>query len=128
MVKTVVDFKNYQPPVPEVISPKGDLTVGIIIRQVCCELWNTKSEPFYSAVRSFDKSVSPSGVVWYDKATVVDQIIGHIRNTDRDHGLEFPVSTVHARFVDWARANEISRKQLKAKAKAIMIEAAKAAE
>lgn len=128
MVKAVIDFKNYLPPVPEVISPKGNLTVGIIIRQVCCELWNTKSEPFYSAAKSFDKSVSPSGVVWYDKATVVDQIVEHIHNTERDHGLEFPIATVHARFADWANANEISRKQLKAKAKAIMIAAANAAE
>ena len=128
MVKNVVPLKDYRPPLPEVIKPKGSLNQRIIIRQVCCELYNTKHQPFYDAATSFDPSTSPSSAVWYDKATVVDQIIEHIQNTERDAGLEFPVQMVHDCFSDWARANQINRKRLKAQAKALMIAAAKAAE
>lgn len=128
MVKNVVPLKDYRPPLPEVIRPKSSFSQGVIIRQVCCELYNTKSQPFYDAATSFDVSTSPVRAVWYDKATVVDQIIEHIKNTERDVGLEFPVQLVHDRFNDWARDNQINRKRLKAQAKALMIAAAKAAE
>ena len=128
MVKTVVDLKDYMPPLPEEIKPKGSLNQGVIIRQACCELWNTKQQPFYNAATSIDVSTSPSGAVWYDKSTVVDQILDHIQSTESGHGLGFPVPLVYSRFADWARANNISRRQLKLQAKANMIEAAKAAE
>jgi hypothetical protein len=39
-----------------------------------------------------------------------------------------PVAQVYARFADWARKNNISRRQLKLQAKARMIAAAQAAE
>lgn len=128
MAKTVVNLKDFMPPLPETINPKGSVDQGIIIRQACCSLWNAKQQPFYNAAVSVDVSTSPSGAVWYDKSTVVDQIIDHIQSTESDHGLEFPVPLVHARFTGWARANNISRRQLKLQAKANMIEAAKAAE
>jgi hypothetical protein len=104
------------------------LTLGIIVRQACCELWNNKQQPFYNAAVSVDVSTSPSGAVWYDKSTVVDQIIEHVQSSDSHHGIELPVALVYARFADWARANNISRRALKLQAKARMIEAAKAAE
>jgi hypothetical protein len=128
MVKTVVNLKDYMPALPEVISPKGSLTLGIIVRQTCCALWNAKQQPFYNAAVSIDPSTSPSGAVWYDKATVVDQIIDHIQNNESNDGIELPVALVYARFSDWARANNISRKQLKLQAKAKMIAMAQAAE
>jgi hypothetical protein len=128
MVKTVVNLKDYMPPLPEEIRPKGSLTLGIIVRQACCTLWNAKQQPFYSAAVSIDVSTSPSGAVWYDKATVVDQIIDAIQSAEIDQGMELPVAQVHARFTDWARSNNISRRQLKIQAKARMIEAAQAAE
>lgn len=128
MVRTVVQLKDYMPHLPETIVPKGALTLGIIVRQACCELWNAKQQPFYNAAVSIDASTSPSGALWYDRATVVDQIIDHIQNNGRAEGIELPVSLIHARFSDWARANSISRRQLKLQAKANMIEAAKAAE
>lgn len=128
MGKVVVNLKDYRSPLPEVIKPKGSLNQGVIIRQACCELYNTKSQPFYDAATSFDVSTSPVGAVWHDKATVVDQIIEHIKNTERDGGMEFPVQMVHDRFSDWARNNQISRKRLKEQARAIMIQAAQAAE
>jgi hypothetical protein len=128
MVKTVVNLKDYMPHLPETITPKGSLTLGIIVRQACCQLWNEKQQPFYNAAVSIDQSTSPSGAVWYDKSTVIDQIIDHIQSNESDHGIELLVPLVHARFMDWARANNISRRQLKFQAKANMIEAAKAAE
>ena len=128
MVKTVVNLKDYMPALPEVISPKGSLSLGIIVRQACCVLWNAKQQPFYNAATSVDVSTSPSGAVWYDKATVVDQIIDHIQSAESNQGVELPVALVHARFADWARANNISRRQLKLQAKSSMIAAAQAAE
>lgn len=128
MVKTVVQLKDYMPPLPEEIKPKGSLTLGIIVRQACCELWNMKQQPFYNAAVSIDPSTSPSGLIWYDKATVVDQIIDHIQNNERAEGIELPVPLIHARFTDWARANSISRGHLKLLAKRKLIEAAQAAE
>ena len=128
MVKTVVSLKDYMPPLPEEIKAQGSLTLGIIVRQACCVLWNTKQQPFYNAAVSVDVSTSPSGAVWYDKATVVDQINDHIQGGESDQGIELPVALVHARFADWARKNNISRRQLKLQAKARMIEAARAAE
>lgn len=128
MVKTVVNLKDYMPPLPEKILPSGSLTNGIIIRQACCDLYNTKQQPFYNAAVSIDASTSPSGAVWYDKSTVVDQILDHIQSNENNHGLEISVSEIYARFSDWARKNNISRRQLKLQAKARMIEAAQAAE
>ena len=128
MVKTVVNFKDYMPPLPETISPKGSLNQGIIIRQACCALWNAKQQPFYNAAVSIDVSTSPSGVIWYDKSTVIDQILDYIQSNELSQGLEFPVAMVNARFADWARANNIGRRQLKLQAKAKMIAAAQAAE
>ena len=128
MVRTVVNLKDYMPPLPEMIDATGSLTLGIIVRQACCELWNTKQQPFYNAAVSVDVSTSPSGAVWYDKSTVVDQIIDHLQNSENNNGIELPVAAVYARFADWARKNNISRRQLKLQAKARMIEAAQAAE
>jgi hypothetical protein len=128
MVKTVVNLKDFMPPLPEIISPKGSLTLGIIVRQACCELWNAKQQPFYNASVSVDVSTSPSGLLWYDKATVVDQIVDRIQSNTSNEGLELPLPQIYARFADWARSNNVSRRQLKLQAKARMIEAAQAAE
>jgi hypothetical protein len=126
MSKKSVELRDYMPPLPETIDATGSLTLGIIVRQACCELWNAKQQPFYNAAVSVDVSTSPSGAIWYDRATVVDQIVDHIQS--KDAGIELPVAQVHARFSDWARKNNISRRQLKLAAKARMIEAAQAAE
>ena len=128
MVKTVVNLKDYMPPLPEEIKPKGTLNERVIIRQACCALYNAKQQPFYNSAVSVDASTSPSGVIWYDKSTVIDQILDHLQNNEGNQGLSFPVPLVHSVFTAWAHANNISRRQLKLQAKAKMIAAAQAAE
>ena len=126
MVKTVVNLKDYMPPLPEEIMPKGSFTLGIIVRQACCEFWNTKQQPFYNAPSAL--TFQPRPVARFGTTRRQWSIRSSIIFRESNQEIELPVATVYARFADWARANNISRRQLKLQAKARMIEAAQAAE
>lgn len=125
----VILLKDYKPNVLEMRQPPvraRRLTVGAIIKPLADELWD-KSPQFRDLMTSIDSSTSPNQWVLADKIDAARFVVEYAKKNSRMMP-EFPLAAIHHALVQWQSENKVTRKAIKAAAKAMALESLKAAE
>lgn len=129
MNKNVILLKDFKPNVREMRKAPEKvrrLTPNAVIKPIADELWD-KSPQFYDLMTSIDRSDSPNKWVTADKVDATKFVIEWAKKNGRvmpDFGLD----VIHGVLLEWARENHVTRKAIKATAKAVALESLKAAE
>lgn len=125
----VISLKDYMPDVLEMRRPPvraQRFTPNAVIKPIVDELF-PKNSDFRGLMTSIDASTSPNQWVAADKIDAARFIVEWAKKNNRPVP-DFPLPVIHKVLLEWASENNVTRKAIKAAAKAMALEGLKAAE